>query len=61
MIFDTHSHCYWDTMLPRIDEIVVNMSQKGVTKVVQIGCDIETSEQAIALARQFPGIFYATV
>jgi TatD DNase family protein len=48
-------------MLPRIEDIVVNMSQKLVTKAVQIGCDIETSEQAIALARQFPGIFYATV
>lgn len=28
---------------------------------MQIGCDIETSKQAIALARRFPGIFYATV
>lgn len=61
MIFDTHSHCYWDTMLPRTRDIVANMSQKGVTKAVQIGCDIETSDQAISLARQFPGIFYATV
>ncbi len=61
MIFDTHSHCYWDTMRARIDDIVVKMSQKGVTKAVQIGCDIETTDQAISLARQFPGIFYATV
>ena len=61
MIFDTHSHCYWDSLAPRIEDIVVNMNQKGVTKAVQIGCDIETSEQAIALARRFPGIFYATV
>ena len=28
MIFDTHSHCYWDTLEPRIDEIVVNMREK---------------------------------
>jgi TatD DNase family protein len=48
-------------MLPMIDEIVDNMAQKGVTKAVQIACDIETSDQAIALARRFPGIFYATV
>ncbi|MBC7503906.1 TatD family hydrolase [Candidatus Gracilibacteria bacterium] len=61
MIIDTHSHCYWDTMMPRIDDIVVNMSQTGITKAVQIGCDIETSEQAIDLAQRFPGIFYATV
>jgi Tat protein secretion system quality control protein TatD with DNase activity len=48
-------------MQARIDDIVVNMTQKLVTKAVQIGCDIETSDQAISLARQFPGIFYATV
>ncbi len=61
MIFDTHSHCYWDTMLPRVDDIVLNMSQKLVTKAVQIGCDIHSSTQAIDLAHRFPGIFYATI
>lgn len=61
MIFDTHSHCYWDTILPRIDEVLKNMWEKWVTKAVQIGCDIESSEKAIALARRFPDMFYATV
>ncbi len=61
MIFDTHAHCYWDTLLPRIEEIVANMHQNNITKAVQIGCDIVTSEQAISLAKRFPGIFYATV
>lgn len=50
MIFDTHAHCYWDTLLPRIDEIVANMHKNHVTKATQIGCDVETSEKAIALA-----------
>jgi hypothetical protein len=54
MIFDTHSHCYWDTLEPRIDEIISNMEKMGVTKAVQIGCDIESSKKAIALARRFP-------
>lgn len=53
MIFDTHSHCYWDTLEPRIDEIISNMEKMGVTKAVQIGCDIESSKKAIALARRF--------
>ena len=61
MIFDTHSHCYWDTLEPRIDEIAANMREKWVTQAVQIGCDRESSLQAISLARRFPGIFYATV
>ncbi len=61
MIFDTHSHCYWDTLEPRIDEIVSNMEKMGVTKAVQIGCDIESSKKAISLTRRFPWVFYATV
>lgn len=61
MIIDTHAHCYWDSMLPRIEEIVENMKSHTVTHAVQIGCDIESSQKAIALARQFPGVFYATI
>lgn len=61
MIFDTHAHCYWDTLEPRIDEVVANMQKNWVTQAVQIGCDIESSEKAIVLAQRFPWIFYATV
>lgn len=61
MIVDTHAHCYWDSMLPRIEEIVENMKSHNITHAVQIGCDIESSQKAIALARQFPGVFYATI
>ena len=61
MIIDTHAHCYWDTILPQIDEIAQNMKQHNVTQAVQIGCDVKTSLEAIDLARRFPGIFFATV
>lgn len=61
MIFDTHSHCYWETLLSGIDEVVANMQKNNVVKAVQIGCDIESSKKAIDLARRFPGIFYATI
>ncbi len=61
MIFDTHSHCYWDILEPCIDEIVSNMYKNWVTKAVQIGCDEESSLKAISLAQRFPWVFYATV
>jgi TatD DNase family protein len=61
MIFDTHSHCYWDTLEPRIDEILENMRKNNVVKAVQIGCDVESSMQAIALSKRFPGVFYPTI
>ena len=61
MIIDTHSHCYWPTLLPRIEEVVSTMKSNNIEKAIQIGCDMETSKEAIALAKRFPGIFYATV
>lgn len=61
MIIDTHSHCYWNTLEPRIDDILANMKARGVMHAVQIGCDLETSEKAISLAQRFPHAFSATV
>lgn len=37
------------------------MNQSWVTKVTQIGCDLETSKKAIALSEKYPWVFYATV
>ncbi len=61
MIIDTHSHCYWESLLPRIDEIVENMKAHNISHAIQIGCDETTSIQAIELARNYPGVFFATV
>lgn len=61
MIFDTHSHCYWENLEPRIDEILDNMHQHNIIHAVQIGCDVETSKKAIALATRFSEVFFATV
>lgn len=60
MIFDTHSHLYFDQLAPREEEIVANMATLGVTHSVQIGCDIPSSISAINLAKKYPN-FYATV
>lgn len=61
MIIDTHSHCYWESLASRIDEIIASMQKNDILHAVQIGCDVESSKQAIALARQYPEIFSATV
>jgi Tat protein secretion system quality control protein TatD with DNase activity len=61
MIVDTHAHCYWDNIEPRIEEVISNMKINNVDLAIQIGCDIQTSQKAIDLAKRFPGIFYATV
>lgn len=61
MIFDTHSHCYWETLLPQIDLVLDRMKSANIRKAVQIWCDLKTSNQAIDLAKKYPEHFYASV
>jgi Tat protein secretion system quality control protein TatD with DNase activity len=55
MIFDTHSHCYFESLLSDIDGVYERARAAGVMQVVQIGCDTESSIAAIALARKYAG------
>lgn len=61
MIIDTHSHCYFDDLKNKIDEIIANMQSKKVAKSIQIGCDIASSIEAVELAKKYPNYFYATI
>lgn len=61
MIFDTHSHCYFENLKGKIPEILDKMQEKNVRYAVQIGCDVETSREAISLAKNFSKNFFATV
>lgn len=61
MIIDTHAHCYWDSLAPRIDGVMANMREAGVVRAVQIGCDVRTSMHAIDLAERYPDTFSATI
>ncbi len=61
MLFDTHSHCYWDTLAPQISKIRDEMKKYSVVYSTQIWCDLETSKKAIELAHRYPETFFATV
>jgi TatD DNase family protein len=53
MIFDTHCHGYWHGLINRQHELLRNMRTEGVARSVQIGTDLATSRQALALARDW--------
>jgi TatD DNase family protein len=59
-MIDSHAHLYFD----RFDEdratVIERAHAAGVREVINVGIDLATSQQAIALARQHPGM-YATV
>ncbi|MDD2891408.1 MAG: TatD family hydrolase [Candidatus Gracilibacteria bacterium] len=60
MLFDTHTHTYFSELADRQDEVVASMQANNIRYATQIGCDIETSKQAIELARKYE-LFYATI
>lgn len=61
MIFDTHTHAYFDDLSAKEEEVLSNMRENGVRYAVQIGCDKQSSEKAVDLAKRHPDAYRATV
>ena len=59
-IFDTHTHDYFVNFDSDREQMLANDFENGVTTKIQIGCDIDTSRQAIELANTSDKMF-ATV
>lgn len=58
-LFDTHAH-YDDTQFdPDREALLAALPESGVGLVVNPGCDISTSRQAVALAEQYPHVYAA--
>jgi TatD DNase family protein len=56
MLIDTHVHLESDAFRGEEEAVVVRAAAAGVTRMVAIGCDLESSRAALALARRFPGV-----
>lgn len=55
---DAHTHLFSTVEysgLP-IAEAVARAAQVGVTRLVEVGCDLESSRSAVRLAEEFPGV-----
>lgn len=58
-LFDTHAH-YDDAQFdPDREALLSALPENGVGLVVNPGCDISTSRQAVALAEQYPHVYAA--
>ena len=51
-IFDTHAHYDSGAFNADRDAVLAALPEAGVTLVVNPGCDLESSRQAVALARR---------
>jgi len=59
-IFDSHAHYDDKKFRDDLDSVIKHIQENGVTNVVNVGCDIKSSEKSIALAEKYP-FFYASV
>ncbi len=60
MIFNTHTHLNDKRFIKMTDQIIADCKKNGITKLLVVGYDIETSKRAIELAEKY-SIVYASV
>ena len=58
MYIDTHAHIYWDTLLPRLDEVLDNARKANIWKMICIWCSEQTSTEAKNLAEKVSEIYF---
>lgn len=57
-IFDTHAHYYKEDFGGELEQLLADLPSKNVEKVLAVGCDLQSSEEEIALAAKY-GYIYA--
>ncbi len=58
MFIDTHCHLY-DQKLNDIDAVVKNYTRDNVSKVINMGCCLKTSEMGKVLAEKYDSVYFA--
>lgn len=59
MIFETHAHYDDEAFDIDREELFASMKEHGVDKIVNIGANLSTSEQTVALTKKYPFLYGA--
>lgn len=59
-LIDTHCHLDMEAYQPDLETVLSSAADHGVSRIVTIGIDVNSSRQAVALATRYPTVF-ATV
>ena len=57
--YDTHAHLDYPDYTPDLNEVIERARLAGITKIISIGTDLESSARAVKLAERFEGVFAA--
>jgi len=55
--YDTHAHLDFPDFATDLPQIIDRAQAAGITKIISIGTDLESSRRAIKLSEQYPGVF----
>ena len=58
-LIDTHAHLYYDQMYNNLDTVLDEATENGVTKIVCIGTDLNTSKQSVEIANKYKNVYAA--
>lgn len=58
MFIDTHAHLYWDSLFPRIDQIILDAKSAWVEKIVCIWCHEQDAEKSKEIAERFANVYF---
>ena len=59
MLFDTHAHMDDRAFREDRDALIAGLPEKGVGLVMNPGCSLESSRNAVALAEKYPHVYAA--
>jgi TatD DNase family protein len=60
MLTDTHAHLTSSSLAGETDAVLARAAAAGVSRIVAIGCDVESSQRCLTLAERYPHV-WATV
>ena len=55
--YDTHAHLDFPDFTADLEQVVERATAAGITKIISIGTDLESSRRAVQIAERFPGVY----
>ncbi len=57
LFYDTHAHLTYPDFAEELPQVIARAEAAGISKLISIGTDLESSERAVRLAEQYPNVF----
>jgi len=57
IFYDTHAHLDYPDFASELPEVIARAEAAGISKIISIGTDFQSTRRAIALAERFPNVF----